>query len=146
MGGAAESQGGARTVNKLLTIKSLLSKHRFWDRVPPAAGSLRPGSRLADPLLPAVRSRAASLPLTFLALSLLAGSPGCGRASAPCATRPATLDEHRRQVEALQEDLGRQADEEMALESRRDEAARRIQAATALEDSLKRSQRGARRP
>jgi hypothetical protein len=61
---------------------------------------------------------------------------GCGHANAPCPTPASILDAHRRQSEALQRDLGEASDEASALEARREEAAARIQAAKALEDSL----------
>lgn len=77
-----------------------------------------------------------------VALPLLAAA-GCGGATAPCPTPPAALEAHRVQVEALQGDLGRVSDEIATLESRREEAARRIQEAKAVEDSLA---QGAARP
>ena len=76
-------------------------------------------------------------------LPLLAAAVGCGGATAPCPTPPAALEAHRVQVEALQGDLSRVSDEIATLESRREEAARRIQEAKAVEDSLA---QGAARP
>lgn len=83
----------------------------------------------------------AALPSAVLAasLALVAALSGCGGATAPCPTPPALLDEHRSQSEALQEDLARAGEEAALLEERREEALRRIQEATAREDSLARA-------
>jgi hypothetical protein len=104
------------------------------------AGPVRPGVPLAAVPWPPAPSRAGVPPVgAALLLLTLAGPVGCGHATAPCPTPPATLDAHRAQSEALQQDLGQVAAEMEDLESRREEAARRIQAASALEDSLGRT-------
>lgn len=74
-------------------------------------------------------------------LTVLAGAfvAGCGHANAPCPTPASILDAHRQQSEALQRDVGQASEEASALEARREEAAARIQAAKALEDSLTRA-------
>ena len=71
-----------------------------------------------------------------LAILCLLFATGCGGATAPCPTPPATLDAHRAQSEALQRDLSRASDEVESLENQREEALNRIQSADAIEDSL----------
>lgn len=95
-----------------------------WPGVPPAAGS-RCASRSALAL--------------FLGVSLAFGFAGCAHTNAPCSTPPATLDAHRSQSESLQRDLAQVSQEAESLETGRQEASRRIQAAKAIEDSLART-------
>jgi hypothetical protein len=102
------------------------------------------GSHLTAIVWPGVRSpagprRALSVPpALFLALGFAFGMQGCAHSSAPCPTPPATLDAHRVQSESLQRDLAQVSQEAESLDTRRQEASRRIQAAKAIEDSLAR--------
>jgi hypothetical protein len=101
---------------------------------------------LAGSLWPDAR-RSAILGVGSLSLCLgLAGAGlcGCAHTNAPCPTPPSLLDAHRGQSEAAQRDVGRTTEEVAALEGRREEAARRIQAAKATEDSLARAAEASR--
>src|SRR5262245_59470420 len=108
---------------KLLTLKDLLSARRFGKGPGAPAGPVRPGDPLADGPWPPARSRAGSAarPALTAALLLLAlGIAGCGGATAPCPTPPATLDQHRAQSEAVQRDLGPASGEVDAVENTRE--------------------------
>ncbi len=72
----------------------------------------------------------------MLAAAALLAALGCGHATVPCPTPTSTIDEHRAEVERVGETIGRARVEERALQTRRDEAARRAAAARAALDSL----------
>ena len=143
-----EGLRGLSSPLKLLTLKDLLPTHRFGKGPCAPAGPVRPGDPLANGHWPSVRYQAAhaALPAVAAALLLLAlTSAGCGGATAPCPTPPATLDQHRVQSEAAQRDLGGVSAEVEALENQREEALQRIQAASAIEDSLSQSRTRAKK-
>lgn len=135
----------ARDHHNLLITNSLLPALSLRDRTGPRNRMDRSGSPLTTVVWPPVRvaagpRRAARItPGAFLALSLAFGAAGCAHSSAPCPTPPATLDAHRSQSESLQRDLAQVSQEAESLDTRRQEAFRRIQAAKAIEDSLART-------
>ena len=104
----------------------------------------RSGSLLTTAVLPDARpaaglTRPCSNAVVFFALGFAFGMLGCAHTNAPCPTPPATLDGHRSQSESLQRDLAQVSQEAESLDTRRQEASRRIQAAKAIEDSLART-------
>jgi len=114
----------------------------------PQAKAPPSGAALAGSVWPAARRSTARAWASASLVAVLAWAPaaGCGHANAPCPTPVSTLDAHRQQSEALQRDLGQTSEAASALEARREEAAARIQAAKALEDSLARAGRPAPTP
>lgn len=117
---------------------NLIRARQLSDRIP--APSRSPGEGFADrrafgrPVRFWPRAGAVLLASTVVLAVLASG--GCGGAHAPCPTPTAELDSLRTVAEGLERDVDRETAESRAMEARRDQAARRVEAAQAALDSL----------